>query len=169
MLYKCLHLKSIYTTNGATLLPFLWKLTEGKPCVCSFGLPTIAWAPEADHSVFVRSNTRVLVSNSTRGMGVCVLLFCVCVVLYVGSGLEMGWSLFQGGSHISRQWIHRWQWGCKPYAPAAVYPPGKLLVLISVRDSVDPRAIQRLEGLCQLKKKKEISSGLEPATFRLVA
>jgi hypothetical protein len=41
--------------------------------------------------------------------------------------------------------------------------PGNL----SVRDWVDPRAIMRLEGLGKLKK--ITSSGLEAATFRLVA
>jgi hypothetical protein len=30
--------------------------------------------------------------NPTRGMFVCVRLFCVCVVLCVGSGLATGWS-----------------------------------------------------------------------------
>jgi hypothetical protein len=46
-------------------------------------------------------------------------------------------------------------------------PPGRFLVLISVRGWVDPRAVVRLEGLGKLKK-KSASSELEPATFRLV-
>jgi hypothetical protein len=40
-------------------------------------------------------NTGIVVSNPTRGMDVCVRLFCVCVVLCVGSGLAMGSSPFQ--------------------------------------------------------------------------
>jgi hypothetical protein len=47
-------------------------------------------------------------------------------------------------------------------------PPGRFLVLISVRGWVDPRTIVRLVGLAKFKK-KSTSSGLEPATFRLVA
>jgi hypothetical protein len=47
-------------------------------------------------------------------------------------------------------------------------PPGRFLVLISVRGSVDPKAIVRLEGLGKLKSRMT-STGKEPATFRLVA
>jgi hypothetical protein len=69
---------------------------------------------------------------------------------------------------FSRQSAHRWRWGCQPYAPAALYPPGRFLVLISVRGWVDLRTIMRLEGLGQFKNPMT-SSGFESATFRLVA
>jgi hypothetical protein len=72
------------------------------------------------------------------------------------------------GSHIlSRQSAHRWWWGCQPYAPAALCPPGRFVVLISVRGWVDPRATMRLEGLGKLQQ--YTSSRLDPATFQLVA
>jgi hypothetical protein len=51
---------------------------------------------------------------------------------------------------------------------AGRYLPGRFLVLISVRDWVDPGAIVRLEGLGQLKNPMT-SSGIEPAASRLVA
>jgi hypothetical protein len=40
--------------------------------------------------VFACSNTEIVGSNHTRGMDVCVHLFCVCVVLCVGNGLATG-------------------------------------------------------------------------------
>jgi hypothetical protein len=40
--------------------------------------------------VFARSNARIKGSNPTRGMDVFVHLFCVYVVLCVGSGLATG-------------------------------------------------------------------------------
>jgi hypothetical protein len=52
--------------------------------------------------------------------------------------------------------------------PNAFYPPGRFLVLISIRGSVDRRALVRLEGLDQLKNLMT-SSRMEPVTFQLAA
>jgi hypothetical protein len=52
----------------------------------------------------------------------------------------------RGSDIFSRQSAHRWQWGCQPYAPAALYPPGRFLLIISIRGWVEPRAIARLEN-----------------------
>jgi hypothetical protein len=68
---------------------------------------------------------------------------------------------------FSRQSAQRWRWGCQLYTPAALYPPGRFLVIITVRGWVNPKSIVRTKGLGQLKK--STSSGLDPATFRLVA
>jgi hypothetical protein len=47
-------------------------------------------------TVFALSNTEVVGSNSKVDMDVCVRLFCVCVVLCLGSGLATGWSPVKG-------------------------------------------------------------------------
>jgi hypothetical protein len=47
-------------------------------------------------TVFTRSNAGIVGSNLTQGMDVYVRLFCVYVVLCVGSGLATGWSPGRG-------------------------------------------------------------------------
>jgi hypothetical protein len=74
--------------------------------------------------------------------------------------IPAGW-----GHQISRQKTHD---GCQPYSTAAFTPQELFLVLISVRGWVHPRAIMWPEGLCQWKITVP-PSGIQPATFRLVA
>jgi hypothetical protein len=65
------------------------------------GVRSKAW------TVFARSNTGVVGSNPTQSMDGCLRLFCVCVVLCVGSGLATGWSPSKEFSRLSiglRNW-----------------------------------------------------------------
>jgi hypothetical protein len=41
-------------------------------------------------TAFARSNAGIVGSNPTQGIDVCMRLFCVCVVLCVGSALATG-------------------------------------------------------------------------------
>jgi hypothetical protein len=63
-----------------TLKVFKWYLYELQPI-------TVVARTKACTD-FARSNTGIAGSNPTRGMDVCVRLFCVCVVLRVGRGLR---------------------------------------------------------------------------------
>jgi len=57
---------------------------------------------------------------------------------------------------------------CQPYIPVDFTPQSIFLVLISARAWVDPRAIVRLEGLCQLKIPMT-PPRIDPVAVRLVA
>jgi hypothetical protein len=64
--------------------------------VLSMREPITVAARSKAWTVFSHSNTGIVGSNSTQGTDVCLRLFCVCVVLCVGSGLATGWSHIQG-------------------------------------------------------------------------
>jgi hypothetical protein len=57
--------------------------------------PITVAGPYKAWTVFAGYNIGIVGSNLTRGMEVCVRLFWVCVVLWVGSGLATGWSPVQ--------------------------------------------------------------------------
>ena len=71
------------------------------------------------------------------------------------------------GSQIPRQSAHEGSKVVSPMHRPPLPPHEIFLVLISVRGWVDPRAVVRPEGLCQLKITMT-PSGIEPATFRIV-
>jgi hypothetical protein len=63
------------------------------PCHTYIYSPITLGARSKAWTVFARSNAGVVGSNPTGGMDVCVRLFCVWVLLCVGSGLATGWPL----------------------------------------------------------------------------
>jgi hypothetical protein len=65
-------------------------------CHHSIGLSATVAAHCKTWTVFAHSDTGIVGSNPTRGIDICMRLFYVCVILYVGSGLATGWSPVQG-------------------------------------------------------------------------
>ena len=82
-------------------------------------------------------------------------------------GFPGGWSS-QNFETVGRRRWQRCQTTHRPPLPSPPLPKQKSLVLISVRGWVDPRTIVWPEGLCECNTRMNIS-GIEPATFRLVA
>jgi hypothetical protein len=62
-------------------------------------------------TVDTRSNFWIVDSNPTRGMDICVRLFCVCVVLCIGTSLATGWSMSKESYRLCiglRNWKSGW-------------------------------------------------------------
>jgi hypothetical protein len=62
-------------------------------------------------TVFARLNAGIVGSSPTRGMGVCVRLFCVCAVLCAGSGLATDSSPVQGVLPTVYRILRNWNTG----------------------------------------------------------
>jgi hypothetical protein len=57
---------------------------------------------------------------------------------------------------VSIQLVHRWQWGSQFYCHLCFAPQKHFLVLVSVRDWVNPRSIIWLKGLDKLKEIRDL-------------
>ena len=96
----------------------------------------------------------------------CILTQKSCIHYGPGQSLRVPGRC---GSQISRQSTHEGGKVVSPTHRPPLPPPQEIfLVPISVRGWVHPRAIVRPEGLCQWRI-PVAPSGIEPATFRLVA
>jgi hypothetical protein len=71
-------------------------LEEETDSSVSLFLPITVAAWSNAWTVFACLDAGIVGSNPTEGMDVCVCVYSVCVVLYVGSGLATGWSPVRG-------------------------------------------------------------------------
>jgi hypothetical protein len=76
---------------------------------CDGMIPVQGVLPKA-WTVFVLSNTGIVGSNPTWSMDVCVLLFCLCAVLWARSGLATGWSPVQEYYRLCKR-LRNWKSG----------------------------------------------------------
>jgi len=93
------------------------------------------------------------------------------MLLKVTMKVKANQSLYRPGQALrlpNFKTIGTWRWWLSALNTSYLTPQGILLVLISVRVWVNPRAIVRPQGL-GLRKIPMTPSGIEPATFRLVA
>jgi hypothetical protein len=59
-------------------------------------MPVPVAVPSKEHMILDHLNTRIVGSNPARGVNVCPVFFCVCVVFCESRGLATGRSLVQG-------------------------------------------------------------------------
>jgi hypothetical protein len=67
---------------------------------------------------------------------------------------------------FSRQSVYRWRWGYQPYGPAALYPPERFLVLLSVKR---PSRLQGQNAAGRIRSNEKSSDFIGNGTHDLPA